>query len=159
MRVGRDGGDRVVRYRFPPPVLFMAPAVVGWAVNRMGPLEFLPRGVSLAAGIPLIAVAGVLVAAAAVLMRRAGTSPEPWRPTTALVTGGPFRFSRNPIYLAYTLGYVGFGCVVNSLWVLLLLPVALAAVHFGFIVREERYLARRFGDEYAAYAARVRRWL
>ena len=159
MRVGRDGGDRVVRYRFPPPVLFMVPAVVGWAVGRMAPLGFLPRGVPLATGIALIIGAGVLVAAAAAFMRRAGTSPEPWHPTSALVTEGPFRFSRNPIYLAYTVGYVGFGCLVNSLWVLLLLPVALTAIHFGFIAREERYLARKFGARYAVYAARVRRWL
>lgn len=154
-----DDSDRVDAPPVPPPVLYVVPAVAGWGVDRVVPLGFLPGGLPLPVGLLLVAIGLALAVAAAGYMHRAGTSPEPWRPTTVLVTGGPFRFSRNPIYLAYTLGYVGFGCLANGLWVLLLLPVPIAAVHFGFIVREERYLARRFGDEYAEYAARVRRWL
>jgi protein-S-isoprenylcysteine O-methyltransferase Ste14 len=91
--------------------------------------------------------------------RRAGTSPNPWRPTTAMVTGGPYRLSRNPMYLGFTLLYLGAACWANSLWLLLFLPVILALMQQLVILREERYLERRFGAEYVGYRNRVRRWI
>jgi protein-S-isoprenylcysteine O-methyltransferase Ste14 len=92
-------------------------------------------------------------------MLRAGVNPEPHQPTAALVTPGPFRYTRNPIYLTFTLFFAGFALLTRNLWLLPLLLAVLVVMHYGVITREERYLARRFGDAYHAYCARVRRWL
>ncbi len=91
-------------------------------------------------------------------MRRAGTSPFPDQPSNALVTDGPFRFTRNPIYLAFTLITVGLAALRNTRWILVLLGPALAVLHKGVIEREERYLEQRFGEDYRRYRRRVRRW-
>jgi protein-S-isoprenylcysteine O-methyltransferase Ste14 len=96
---------------------------------------------------------------AVLAFRRAGTHPQPWRPATALVVTGPYRFSRNPMYVGATLFYIGISFWVNSLWPLLLLPVVLVIMSRGVIAREEAYLERLFGDEYRSYRSRVRRWL
>jgi len=90
--------------------------------------------------------------------RAAGTAVPANKPTTAIVRTGPYRFSRNPIYLAFSLLQLGIAIWVNSLWLLATLAVALALIHV-VIAREERYLERKFGAEYLAYKASVRRWL
>jgi protein-S-isoprenylcysteine O-methyltransferase Ste14 len=82
-----------------------------------------------------------------------------WMPTTALVTGGPYRISRNPIYLALTLVYLGLALAWGSLWPVVLLAPLLIVMRYGVIGREERYLEARFGDAYRAYRAAVRRWI
>ena len=92
-------------------------------------------------------------------MSQAGTSLRTSDPTTAIVVQGPFRFSRNPIYLAATVLYLGVAAAVNALWAIVLLPVVLAVISLGVIDREERYLERKFGEEYLRYKASVRRWL
>jgi len=108
----------------------------------------------------LLAGAGVALAASAiVLFRRAGTSPVPIQPTTALVAQGPYRFTRNPMYVGLAALYAGIALLVNSLWPLVLLPVVLIAIRWWVIAREEAYLERKFGDAYRAYTRRVRRWL
>ncbi len=83
----------------------------------------------------------------------------PWRPTTALVVGGPFRFTRNPMYLGTTLLYIGIAILAQALWALVLLPFVLMIVQRGVIEREERYLEGKFGADYLRYKQRVRRWL
>ena len=92
-------------------------------------------------------------------MIRAGTSPDPGQPTKKIVAEGPFRFTRNPIYVSFTLTYLGITMSVNALWSVLFLPVGLLIVRHGVIAREERYLERKFGPEYLQYKARVRRWI
>jgi protein-S-isoprenylcysteine O-methyltransferase Ste14 len=92
-------------------------------------------------------------------MRRAGTPVDPREAPTALVTEGPFRFSRNPGYLGLGLTYVGLSLLVEARWPLLLLPFVLIIIDRGVISQEERYLERRFGSEYRTYRQRVRRWL
>ena len=92
-------------------------------------------------------------------MHRAGTNVRPDRPTTAIVVDGPFRYTRNPLYLATTGLYVGVSLLVDALWPLVLLPPMLAIIEWGVIRREERYLDAKFGDTYRAYRSRVRRWL
>ena len=81
------------------------------------------------------------------------------KPATALATAGPYRVSRNPIYLALTLFYLGVGLAAGSLWVVVLAGPALLVMHLGVVRREERYLERRFGAAYLDYARRVRRWI
>ncbi len=92
-------------------------------------------------------------------MIQAETELNAYKPTTAIVMRGPFRFSRNPLYLSLTALYIGIATVVNSLWAIVLLPVALVAISRGVIEREERYLERKFGEEYLRYKAKVRRWI
>ncbi len=92
-------------------------------------------------------------------MEQAKTNVNPSLPATTLVTDGPFRFSRNPMYLARTLLYVGLGLLANSLAVLLTAVPLLMVVQHGVIKREEHYLEAKFGDAYRQYRARVRRWL
>jgi protein-S-isoprenylcysteine O-methyltransferase Ste14 len=81
------------------------------------------------------------------------------KPTTALVTEGPFRYSRNPSYVALTLLYVGVALLINALWILLLVVPALVVLRYGVIAREEAYLTRKFGEAYRQYTTQVRRWL
>jgi protein-S-isoprenylcysteine O-methyltransferase Ste14 len=101
----------------------------------------------------------VLLLSAVVSMRRAGTSPNPNQPTTAIVTTGPFRYTRNPIYLGFTLICVGIAIAANNLWVLLPLLVVVVLMTRIVIPSEELYLKGKFGSAYTGYIARVRRWL
>lgn len=92
-------------------------------------------------------------------MQRAGTIPDLSTPVAALVRDGPYRYSRNPIYLAIALLYLGINLLLSNLWGVILLPLWLAIVNRGVILPEERYLDERFGEAYRAYRKRVRRWL
>jgi protein-S-isoprenylcysteine O-methyltransferase Ste14 len=107
----------------------------------------------------LVALALPLVSWSFAELRRAGTHIRPDRPTTSLVTNGPFGWSRNPIYLSLILVYTGVSTFANALWPLILLPAAILGLQRGVIEREERYLDHKFGDAYREYSARVRRWL
>ena len=84
---------------------------------------------------------------------------DPVRPTAAIVTSGPFRFSRNPLYLALTLVYCGLSLAVNSWWGGVVLAPLLVVMHRGVVLREERYLERKFGETYRRYRSQVRRYL
>ena len=92
-------------------------------------------------------------------MRRAQTPVDPYSPSTAIVVEGPYRYTRNPLYLALTLFYLALASIVNSVWPLLLLPLVLLVIQRGVIAREERYLEQKFGEQYLRYKSRVRRWL
>jgi protein-S-isoprenylcysteine O-methyltransferase Ste14 len=141
-----------------PPLIYAGPLALGLLLNAVIPVRFLPRSVTWL-GFPLIG-SGLVVGAAAVrTMRRSGTNVNPSEPATALVTNGPFRFSRNPIYLTFTLLYSGVAILANALWVALPLPIILVVIQRGVIEREERYLERRFGTAYRQYKDGVRRWL
>jgi protein-S-isoprenylcysteine O-methyltransferase Ste14 len=142
----------------PPPLIFLVPLVLGVAIGRWVPLTVLPRTWAWGVGAVCLALSGLVISAVRAF-RRAKTRPEPWKPTTALVTDGPYRFTRNPMYLGFALVYVGVTLLVNTLWPLLLLPVVLTVMHFLVIRREERYLERKFGDDYRAYLRTVRRWI
>ncbi len=143
----------------PPPLIFLVPLLLGLALQRLRPLPRPPRWLSRSVGWPLVLLALATNLWAATTFRRARTPLDPRKPVARLVTWGPFRFSRNPNYVAFTALYLGLALVRRALWPLLFLPLALWAVRRGVIEREERYLARRFGDEYRRYQARVPRWL
>ena len=107
----------------------------------------------------LFALSAAFARWAFLTMRLFGTTASPKKPSDALATSGPSQFSRNPIYVAMTGLYIGAVFLVNSAWPLLLLPPLLFLIHYGVIVREERYLFAKFGEAYAAYKSEVRRWL
>ncbi len=106
-----------------------------------------------------VVAAVVLFVPAVLAFRRAGTPPEPHKPTTAIVTSGPYRFTRNPIYVSFTLVQLGIALWTGSGWILALLVPVIVLMHYGVIAREERYLERKFGDEYNEYRRHVRRWV
>jgi protein-S-isoprenylcysteine O-methyltransferase Ste14 len=143
----------------PPPLLYLGPLLVGLGVNRLRPARLLPPALARGIGAALVAVATTLEVAFILAMRRAHTPINPSRAATRLVTNGPFRLTRNPSYLAFALYYLGIASLVNTRWPVLLLPAVLLAIQRGVIEREERYLERRFGQEYHDYRARVHRWL
>ncbi|MDP6404052.1 MAG: isoprenylcysteine carboxylmethyltransferase family protein [Alphaproteobacteria bacterium] len=119
----------------------------------------MPAPLRLWAALALLAMGLLIVVLALPKFRRAATPVRPDRPSTALISGGPYRFSRNPLYVALTLAYLGLAVALDSLWVLALLVPVLATMQVGVVAREERYLEAKFGDEYRAYKQTVRRWL
>ena len=143
----------------PPPLIYAGALALGLVANKLYPMAFLPRAVSRVLGLPLI-FGGLAIGLLGFReMRRAETNVDPYKPATAIVTEGPYRFTRNPLYVGMTLVYSGITALFNALPAAMLLPLALAVMRRGVIEREERYLERKFGDEYLAYKARVRRWL
>jgi protein-S-isoprenylcysteine O-methyltransferase Ste14 len=143
----------------PPPLVYALGFVIGYALDRLKPASLGMGGARILLGWVLGGAGFALAASAIVLFRRAGTSPVPIQPTTALVVRGPYRFTRNPMYLGLATLYAGVALIVDSLWPLLVLPVVLVVIRWLVIAREEAYLERKFGDAYRAYTTRVRRWL
>jgi protein-S-isoprenylcysteine O-methyltransferase Ste14 len=149
------GAPRVIA---PPPLLYAAGMVFGVLLQWLIPVQPLPpRLARLLGGLLLVASVGVAKWGKTALAR-AGTPSSPNRPTRAVVTEGPFQFSRNPLYLATTGVYLGLSLLLDALWPILLLVPVLLALHWGVVLREERYLEEKFGEVYRSYQARVRRW-
>jgi protein-S-isoprenylcysteine O-methyltransferase Ste14 len=143
----------------PPPLVYLVAIVVGAALERVWRWK-LPTGRwGTVVGALLIVAAIVLIGSALSQFKRAETSPKPHKPTKAIVTSGPFRFTRNPIYVAFTLAQLGIALMTASGWILALLVPALLFIRVGVIAREERYLERKFGEEYVRYKRAVRRWM
>ena len=133
--------------------------LAGLVATRLFPPPKMPAPKPQVFGAALVGFGVVVIAWAVRTMKRGGTSPDAALHPTALVTRGPFRFSRNPIYLGFLLIYAGGGLLLNSLWIVLLVSGVIAGLTQAIIVRDEHLLEKRFGDEYRAYRARVRRWL
>jgi protein-S-isoprenylcysteine O-methyltransferase Ste14 len=142
-----------------PPFVYLGSIALGFAVHYAWPARFVPPSVSTPVGAMLMLFAVGLFVAAVRTFRTAGTPVPGNRPTTAIVRTGPYRFSRNPIYLAFSLFQLGLAVGVNSLGLLITLIPALVLMALVVIPREERYLEVRFPTEYASYRAAVRRWL
>ena len=143
----------------PPPLLLAGAILVGVAIQRVTPIPFVPGGVPTAIGVLVVAASLALAAASIREFRRAGTEVETRKPTTALVVRGPYRWSRNPIYLAFLGLQLGVALLANSAWIAAMIVPLATILHVGVIMREERYLSRRLGPAYDAYRASVRRWL
>jgi protein-S-isoprenylcysteine O-methyltransferase Ste14 len=143
----------------PPPLIYLAGLIVGFALEALLPGVDLPDLVEWGlGGLFVVAGLGLLISFNASFSRR-GTAVEPWKPTTAIVTTGPYRFTRNPAYLGMALTYVGIALLSSAVWVLVPLPFVLAVIDRGVIAREERYLVAKFGEEYLGYKRTVRRWI
>lgn len=153
------GGERGARVRVLPPLLFLGPFLLAWLAHRLWP-GTLPGGVWVrVAGAVLLLLGLALMGWAGLTLARHRTTVIPWEPVTALVTTGPFARTRNPIYLADVVAYLGGTLLLASWWPLVLLPVAVLAARVLVIDREEAYLRERFGVSYETYADRVRRWV
>jgi protein-S-isoprenylcysteine O-methyltransferase Ste14 len=142
-----------------PPLVYLISLVVGALVQLAAPLPFVPQTLAVPLGASLVVVAIALFSFSVARFRAAGTPVPARKPTTVIVRTGPYRFSRNPIYLAFSVFHLGIAIWVSSLWLLATLAGALTLIHHVVIPREEQYLERRFGAEYLDYKASVRRWL
>lgn len=142
-----------------PPLVFFVAWGAGLLLDRLAPLRaYGSESWKVAGGI--LSFAGIVIGLWGVrTLRRAGTTVRPDRPVRALVTDGPFRYSRNPLYGALTLVYAGVTLLAGAVWPLATLVPVLAVVRWRIVGREEQYLEERFGDEYRDYKARVRRWI
>lgn len=148
--------------KFPPPFVFVLGALVGWLLGRASPLPMFETGrtaITSTAGWLGLVAGFTLVLWGLVTFRRAGTAIVPIAPATQIVQSGPYRFTRNPMYLGMTTMLIGGSVLTNSLWTLLTVPFVLILLHRFVIRREEAYLSAAFPAEYAAYRARVRRFI
>ena len=142
-----------------PPVLYGGAFVAVLMLQWIWPLTIVRQPIAFWLGLVLSVPALVVGVWGRRTMHGACTNISPLKPAVSLVTTGPFRFSRNPLYVAITLLYVGFTMLLNSWWGVILLAPILAVLHWGVVRREERYLERKFGEEYNKYRSRVRRYV
>jgi protein-S-isoprenylcysteine O-methyltransferase Ste14 len=146
-----------------PPALPLVTILAGVGLQYLWPIDI---GVQIP--VPLRYWIGGLIVAGAVLllggwsvllMRRSGQSENPWKPTTQIIERGPYRFTRNPMYLQMIVGCLGFAVLLMNPWIVILTPVCGWALQKFAIVPEERYLEGKFGEVYVDYKRRVRRWI
>ena len=153
--------ERGANVRFPPPLVFLGGILLGVAFDYFVKPAPVPVGrtISVIGGL-LVLVAGLgFIASARIHFTRTGQSPVPWRPSPTLILNGPYRFTRNPMYIGVTLVELGLGLALNNLWISLFAVPALLTVHFIAVLPEERYLSEKFGESYKVYLAQVRRYL
>ena len=141
-----------------PPLLFLAALL--WAIITHGfiTLRFHMGDAPFYLGVAFMAAGAILIAAAITELHAAKTGVDPMKPVTALVTGGVYRYSRNPIYIGLSLLYFGIGGVLDMPWILVYFLPLLWFLHNGVILREEAFMEGKFGQEYREYKQRVKRW-
>ena len=142
-----------------PPLIALAYAALGGLVHYFWPVSVASQSVAWT----LAGIAGVASLSLALWgawqLKRAGTAIDPYGSSSAIVTSGPYAFSRNPLYVAIGLLFAAVGLGFNSVAMLAMIPPWFVVMHYGVVLREERYLAAKFGETYTAYQRQVRRWL
>ncbi|MGH7125690.1 MAG: methyltransferase family protein [Stellaceae bacterium] len=143
-----------------PPIAWLLAFLAGLGLDWIRPLPFVPATIPRAWLGGLVIALGVALGLWAIFtFRRAGTGPQTHKPTKAIVAGGPFRVTRNPIYTGMFIGQIGLAIAVDSLWVIAMLVPFFLLIRYGVVAREEAYLERKFGRVYLDYKARTRRWI
>ena len=143
-----------------PPLAWGLTVVAGLALNWLVPVPFLPGDLPAGwLGAMVFVLALALFAWSIATMTRAGTNIPTNQPTTTIVESGPYRFTRNPIYIGMFLGLIGLAIAFNTIWLLLMMVPFALVIRYGVVAREEAYLDRKFRDVYRGYRSRVRRWL
>lgn len=146
----------------PPPLIALGVLLIGLGLDRLFPVgvagAVFPRSARVTISTALVILAAWPMARALWRFRLAGTAPEPWKPTTALVIRGIYKRTRNPMYQAFGLFVLGLAFAFASDWTFLLLPLGAAIVHFGVVRREERYLEGKFGEAWRDYSDHVPRY-
>jgi len=154
--------DRGPGVRFPPPFIFAGGFLLAWLLQRRVAFDISgggPSAVQTVIGTVLLIAGLAWMASGLVTFGAKRTAVIPHRPARLLVQSGPYRFTRNPMYVGRACAYVGLSIVLNWVWPLILLPVVLIVLTTAVIRREETYLRAAFGADYEAYCRRVRRWL
>ena len=143
-----------------PPLAWGLAVIAGLALNWLVPLPFLPADLPAGwLGTMVFVLALALFAWAIVTITTAGSKVRTNRPTTTIVESGPYRITRNPVYLGMFLGLIGLAIAFDNLWLLIMLVPFALVIRYGVVAREEAYLDRKFSDVYRGYRSRVRRWL
>ncbi|MEM1131214.1 MAG: isoprenylcysteine carboxylmethyltransferase family protein [Pseudomonadota bacterium] len=155
---GKDAPDIVIL----PPVLDALAIAAAVGLEWLIPLPILPERFtawSVAVGVIILAVGGGLALWGILSFLRAKTNILPTQPSLVIVETGPFRFTRNPMYIGVTGFLIALGFIFSLDWALILAPIVFGILHFGVVLREETYLAEKFGAPYVAYLERTRRWI
>ncbi len=148
------------RERVPlPPIVYLCGIAAGFALDGLFPVRLLSPDMQVWIGAPVTIGAVILLLMGAWELQRAGTSPLHERPTTRIVPHGLYSYSRNPIYVAMTLGCVGLAILFDRAWILAGTVPAVLVIDRIVIAREEAFLTAKFGEAYTSYRAKVRRWL
>lgn len=145
--------------KFPPPVFYLAMIGAGYLINGVIPLQWLPAFYSGWLGVAMMCFGFMLIGWSSFEFRRHQTTILPHKASSKIIKAGPFRFSRNPIYTAFTLIQIGAGIALGNLWILILVVPSIWIMSKFVIEREEAFLKQAFGEEYLQYLASVRRWV
>jgi protein-S-isoprenylcysteine O-methyltransferase Ste14 len=147
------------RVIFPPPALMLLALVAAVALQSVWPLSVTSRVLAVTLG-AVFSVLGIGIAAwGRVMLVKSGTNVNPYKPTSSIVSAGPYRFTRNPLYLGLQSLFLGLSFLFGTWWGFVLLVPAFVILHYGVVLREEAYLERKFGAVYLSYKRAVRRWL
>lgn len=145
---------------FYPPVLAALAPLAAWGLHVLAPLDIVPDdGLFRLTGVAVLALANALGITAIYVFKARGTNVSPHHPGLRIVTAGPYRYTRNPMYLGIALFQLGLGLATPLDWAIGIAPLALAALHFGVVLREEAYLTAKFGAPYTDYLNSTRRWV
>ncbi len=142
-----------------PPVIFGVALLTGIVIDVVYPLPNIPIGIQLGIGIAIVISGILLIRSSMTSIDRAGTTYDPYAVSTALVTTGTYRYTRNPGYLGLAVIQFGLAVMIDSIWILLTTIIAIAVVNQFVIKLEEEKLGRSFGQEYQNYIKQVRRWI
>jgi protein-S-isoprenylcysteine O-methyltransferase Ste14 len=153
------GGQDVPGVIAPPPLIYVVGLAAGFGLEALLDSPSLPGALAWPVGAALMVTGGALARSFFRAFGRAGTPVSPYSTSTKLVTTGAYRLSRNPGYLGMALAYAGIAVIAGALWAFASLVVVLVLIDRGVIVREERFLERKFGEDYLRYKRRTRRWL
>ncbi len=145
--------------RLKPPLVYAVSLFIGLGIEQLLPLVSIPGTWRAGPAVVLIPWAGLLVVPTVMRFRKADTTLRVRKAATILITGGPYRYSRNPLYLALTLLYLGVGVLFSSAWVCVLVVPTLLIINVAVVRKEEQHLELQFGEEYLRYKTAVRRWL
>jgi len=142
-----------------PPLVYLAGLVIGFVANIWMSIKVVPNSIAWILGGILIICGAVLTGSAVLKFKDVGTTVRPDRAASTLVIAGPYKITRNPMYLGLALVYLGIAIAGQSVWALILLPVVLIIIQRGAIEPEEAFLEKRFGATYVSYKEQVRRWI
>lgn len=145
--------------KFPPPALYGSAILLGWLFNFLVPVGLPSNSWIMGVGLAGVALGLSIIGWSAFEFRRHKTTILPHRASSRIIQSGPFRFSRNPIYLAFAIIQINAALLLNSLWILLLVPVCIVITNVFVIAKEEAFLTQAFGEEYIVFMQRVRRWI
>ena len=145
--------------RIPPPLIFFVMAVAAGVADRLLPLSIGIGTMALYVGGAVVLIAILSIMYIARIFQKLETEIEPWKTTSRIIKSGPYRISRNPVYMLASGVPVGVGLAIDTYWGLIFGVIALWVVYHTAVKKEEKYLAEKFGQEYLEYKARVRRWL
>lgn len=142
-----------------PPLILIAFIGLGVILHNLFPLHFIHGPLRTIIGAIFLAYSFLVMSLAVLQMRKAGTNIDVRKPTTAIVTDGIYRFTRNPMYVSMALLLIAISVLISNIWIFILTPAFIIVIQKGVIEREERYLEKKFGSEYMDYKNRTRRWI